>query len=81
MVRSVTDEIEERLGQVVRLPVVGEVTLPHPDTLVYYAGIGVLVALELVEWPIALIVSTGHLMADRHHRSVIRGLGEALEQA
>jgi hypothetical protein len=81
MVQSVTDKIEKGLGKTVQLPVLGRVTLPHSDTLVYYVGIGVLVALEVVEWPIALIIGTGHMMATRQHRSLIRGLGEALEQA
>jgi hypothetical protein len=59
----------------------GQVTLPHPDTLVYYVAIGALVVFELVEWPIALIIGAGHMLADRQNRRLIRGLGEALQEA
>jgi hypothetical protein len=81
MVQSVTDKIEEHLGKTVQLPMLGRVTLPEPATLVFFSGIGVLAALELVEWPIALILGAGSLLADRHTRRLIRGLGEALEEA
>jgi len=81
MAQSMSDTIEEHLGKAVRLPILGRVTLPHPDTLIYYVGIGVLVAVELIEWPIALIIGAGHMMANRQHRDFIRGLGEALQEA
>ena len=35
------------------LPMLGEVALPPPDKVIYYAGIGVLAALQVIEWPIA----------------------------
>jgi hypothetical protein len=80
MVKSVTDKIEKHLGKVVQLPVLGQVTLPQPATLIYFSGLGVLVVLELVEWPIALILGTGSVLADQQTRRLIRGLGEALEE-
>jgi hypothetical protein len=36
--------------------------------------------LELVDWPIALIVGAGGVLTDRQTRRLIRGLGEALEE-
>jgi hypothetical protein len=84
MVESAIDKVEKfekRLGQDVRLPVVGEVTLPPPERLVYYAALGLLAAFEVIEWPIALVVGTGHMLADQQHRKLVRGLGEALEEA
>jgi hypothetical protein len=84
MVESAIDKIEKIekcLGHEVQLPVVGRVTLPPPERLVYYAGLGLLAVFEIVEWPVALMVGTGHMLADQQHRRVLHALGEALEEA
>ncbi|MBM0278666.1 hypothetical protein [Micromonospora tarensis] len=65
----------------VELPMLGEVAVPPPDKIAYYAGIGVLAALQVIEWPIALVVTAGHLLADQHFSGLIGGVGEALENA
>lgn len=52
-----------------------------PDRLVYYVGLGVLAAFEVIEWPVALVIAAGHLLADNAHDQVLRGLGGALEEA
>jgi hypothetical protein len=64
-----------------RLPLVGEVRIPPPDRMAYFAGLGVLAALEIVEWPLALVIGAGHLLADQHWSRVLRGLGTAAEDA
>ncbi|NYH44163.1 hypothetical protein HNR22_003890 [Micromonospora jinlongensis] len=63
------------------LPMLGEVALPPPDKVTYYAGIGVLAALQVIEWPIALVVTAGHLLADQHFSGLARGVGRALQDA
>ncbi|MFF0470319.1 hypothetical protein ACFYPX_23130 [Micromonospora zamorensis] len=63
------------------LPMLGEVALPPPDKVIYYAGIGVLAALQVIEWPIALVVTAGHLLADQHFSGLARGVGRALQDA
>jgi len=65
----------------VEIPMLGEVAVPPPDRLAYYAGLGVLAALQVIEWPIALVVTAGHMLADQHLSGVVKGLGEALESA
>ncbi|GAB3854130.1 hypothetical protein GCM10029963_46620 [Micromonospora andamanensis] len=55
--------------------------MPPPDKLTYYAGIGVLTALQVIEWPLALVITAGHLLADQHLSGLAKGLGEALESA
>ncbi|HEY0699575.1 MAG TPA: hypothetical protein VGD43_17395 [Micromonospora sp.] len=65
----------------VRLPMMGSVAMPQPDKVAYYAGMGVLAALQVIEWPLALVVTAGHLLADQHLSRVARGAGEALESA
>ncbi|QGN46132.1 hypothetical protein ACN26Y_07480 [Micromonospora sp. WMMD558] len=65
----------------VDVPVLGEVAVPPPDKLAYYAGLGVLAALQVIEWPLALVITAGHLLADQHLSGLAKGLGEALEAA
>ena len=61
------------------VPVVGEVVIPPPDRVAYYAGVGVLAAVGLIEWPLAVVVAAGHVLADQNLFSRLRGLGEAAE--
>ena len=63
------------------VPMVGQVAVPPPDKLAYYAGLGVLAALQVIEWPLALVITAGHLLADQHMSRLVRGLGEALQSA
>jgi hypothetical protein len=63
------------------LPVVGDLNFPPPHHIVWYAGVGALVALECIEWPIALILATGKALADNRHSAMLREMGEALEEA
>lgn len=53
---------------------------PPIEHIVYYAGIGVLVALEIVELPVALVLTVGHLLIGLTHRPGLESLGEALEE-
>ncbi|GLY87659.1 hypothetical protein [Actinoallomurus iriomotensis] len=70
-----------RKGTVVEVPVLGAVTLPPRDRLIFYAGLGVLAAFEVVEWPVAMIVGVGHMLADQRHWRAGQEAGEAMEQA
>ncbi|PWR09499.1 hypothetical protein DKT68_12130 [Micromonospora acroterricola] len=65
----------------VEVPMLGEVAVPPPDKLAYYAGLGVLAALQVIEWPMALVITAGHLLADQHLSGLARGVGSALESA
>jgi len=64
----------------VDLPVVGQVQLPRPEQLAYYAGIGLLVALEVLDWPAAVVIAAGHVLTTQHHNRTIEELGEVLEE-
>ncbi|MEH1012604.1 hypothetical protein V6U90_05710 [Micromonospora sp. CPCC 206060] len=68
-------------GHRVEVPLLGEVAVPTPDKVAYYAGLGVLAALQVIEWPLALVITAGHLLADQHLSGLAKGLGEALEAA
>ena len=63
------------------LPVIGEISFPSPEHVAWYAGVVVLVAFEVIEWPIALVLATGRVLADNHHSQVLEQFGLALEEA
>ncbi|MFG1880890.1 hypothetical protein [Micromonospora sp. NPDC049102] len=67
-------------GRRVALPMLGEVAVPPPDKVAYYAGLGVLAALQVIEWPLALVITAGHVLADQHFSGLVRGVGEALQE-
>ncbi|WP_246398381.1 hypothetical protein [Mycobacterium vicinigordonae] len=72
-----------RAGQTfaINLPVLGKLQVPHPEQLAYYAGIAALTAFELIDWPVALVIATGHLLASNHRNQILEEIGEALEEA
>jgi hypothetical protein len=65
----------------VSLPVLGRVTIPRPEQLAFYGGIAALAALEIIEWPVAVAITAGHLLASQQHNRTLEQLGEALEEA
>ncbi|NMH99887.1 hypothetical protein [Pseudonocardia acidicola] len=79
MANLTPEAIHKYVGTPVQVPVLGTVIVPPPEKVAFYAGIGVLAALGLVEWPIALIITVGHVLADQQHFRLARGVGEALE--
>ncbi|RKN46359.1 hypothetical protein [Micromonospora endolithica] len=78
---SGTHETIRMFSRRMDIPVLGEVAIPPPDKLAYYAGIGVLAALQVIEWPLALVITAGHVLADQHLSGLAKGVGEALEAA
>jgi hypothetical protein len=65
----------------VNLPVVGRVEIPRPEQLAYYGGLAALAALELIDWPVAVVIATGHILASNHRSKLLEELGEAMEDA
>ena len=78
---EVLAELKSVQRRVVHVPAVGEVHVPHPHDLAYYAGMAAMAAVELIEWPIALIVAGGHALAKQHHSKSLKLIGEILEEA
>ncbi|WP_155763811.1 hypothetical protein [Mycobacterium asiaticum] len=79
--RDAVDTIREGQTFAINLPVVGKVAVPRPEQLAYYGGLAALAAFELIDWPVALVIATGHLLANNHHNQVLEELGEVLEDA
>ncbi|MEV7734395.1 hypothetical protein AB0O75_20350 [Streptomyces sp. NPDC088921] len=40
-----------------------------------------LAALGIIEWPVALAITVGHKLTQRHHGRPLREFGDALEEA
>ncbi|ODR04910.1 hypothetical protein AWC25_06760 [Mycobacterium sherrisii] len=79
--RDAVQKIREGETFVVNLPLVGQTEIPRPEQLAYYGGLAALAALELIDWPVALVIATGHLLASNHHNRLIEEFGEAMEEA
>jgi hypothetical protein len=77
---AVAEAVTERHSMSFTVPVIGRVSLGEPKHLPFYAGIAVLAAVGVIEWPVAGIVMVGKLLADNAHREVLRDFGSALEE-
>ena len=54
---------------------------PAPEYLAFYAGIGVMAAVGIMEWPVVVTVAIGHTLMTAQHNKTLQSLGEALEEA
>ncbi|ORX03761.1 hypothetical protein AWC29_16990 [Mycobacterium triplex] len=78
--RDAVEKIREGETFVVKLPVVGQTEIPRPEQLAYYGGLAALAALELIDWPVALVIAAGHMLASNHHNRLLEEIGEAMEE-
>jgi hypothetical protein len=78
--REAVEKIREGETFVVNLPLLGHTEIPRPEQLAYYGGLAALAALELIDWPVALVIAAGHLLASNHHNRILEELGEAIEE-
>jgi hypothetical protein len=62
------------------LPGLGSVQLSRPE-LAYVGGIVGLTALGLIEWPIALVIAAGHVLAADRSSQTVQDLGRAVGEA
>lgn len=53
---------------------------PPVEHLAFYVGIGALAAAEIIEWPVALVLTTGHILLGRTNRPGLEELGEAFSE-
>ena len=78
--KAAAHQVKERQHVHLSLPVIGRVELPQPNDMAFYAGVGALVALELMEWPAAVALAAGHALLNQHHNRALEEFGEALEE-
>jgi hypothetical protein len=53
---------------------------PPVEHLAFYAGVGLLAATEIIEWPVALVITAGHILTGLTKRPALAALGEALDE-
>lgn len=78
--REAVEHIREGETFFVSLPIVGRVEIPRPEQLAYYGGLAALAAFELIDWPVAVVIAAGHILASNHHNKLLEELGEAMEE-
>lgn len=59
----------------------GTVRVPSPKRLAFYGGIVALAAFGILDWPVALVIGVGHLLAEDRHHKALAEFGEALADA
>jgi xanthosine utilization system XapX-like protein len=79
--RDAVGRVREAQGFAMNLPVVGRVRIPRPEQVAYFGALGVLAAVEIIDWPIALAIAAGHVLVANQHNRVAEQIGEALEEA
>jgi hypothetical protein len=79
--RAVAEAISRQSGRIVLPYGIGPIRVPSPDRLAFYGGVATLALLGIVEWPVALVIGAGHLLADDHHHKLLADFGEALGEA
>jgi hypothetical protein len=78
--REAVQRVREGETFAVNLPIVGQVEIPRPEQLAYYGGLAALAAFELIDWPVAVVIAAGHILASSHHNRMLEELGEAMEE-
>lgn len=56
-----------------------KINLPDGPSLFWYAGIGTMAVLELVEWPVALIIVGTHFIENHAHNRDVQELAEGID--
>lgn len=64
--RDASRRVAEARKFSIRLPLIGTVQVPPPDQLAFYAVLGGLAALELIDWPVAVAMGIGSAVVARH---------------
>lgn len=75
--RDAVHVVRNARGFTATLPVLGRVQVPPPEQLAYYGALGILAALEIIDWPVALLVGAGHLLIQNEHSRMVERSGGA----
>ena len=79
--RAAAQAIDKHTIRVTLPDNLGTIRLPEPQRLAFYGGIATLAAFGIVDWPVAVVLGIGHLLAEDHHHKVLCDFGEALAEA
>jgi hypothetical protein len=50
-----------------------------PERLAWYGGLALMAVLEVIDWPLAIVIAIGHEIAHRARRQALRELAEGIE--
>jgi hypothetical protein len=63
-----------------RIPLLNiELNKPSRGSLAWYAGLGAMSALEVIEWPVAILVAVSHALATHSHNPDVRETAEGAQ--
>jgi hypothetical protein len=65
----------------VEIPGIGHVHMPPLDQIAFMGGIATLAVIQIIEWPVAAVLTVGHILAHNRHHALLRDFGEALDEA
>jgi hypothetical protein len=65
----------------IELPGIGHLHMPPLDQVAFLGGIATLALIEIIEWPVAAVLTVGHILAHNRHHALLRSFGEALDEA
>ncbi len=71
----------EAHGTSLTVPSLGAVQLPSKGTLAYFAAVAGLAALGLLDWPVAVVIGVGHLLAQQRGNVLLQEFGDGLSDA
>lgn len=71
----------EAHGTSLTVPSLGAVQLPSKGTLAYFAAVAGLAALGLLDWPVAVVIGVGHLLAQQRGNVLLEEFGDGLSDA
>jgi hypothetical protein len=63
------------------MPGIGHLHLPSLDQVAFLGGVATLALIEIIEWPVAAVLTVGHILAHNRHHALLRSFGEALDEA
>jgi hypothetical protein len=78
--RGSSHAAERVTGQNIELPIIGHLPFSR-DQAAFYAGLGAMAAVGLIDWPVAAAVGAGHWLVHRSQSGTLRAFGEALDEA
>jgi hypothetical protein len=78
-IRKTTDPAADRMSPT--REGVGHVYLPPLDQIAYMGGTVTLALIGIIEWPVAAVLTVGHILANNRHHALLRDFGEALDEA
>lgn len=77
---QVAEKTVKQNSTCIQLPFIGQITVPPPEGLAWYAGVGLLGITGIVDWPIVAVMSLGRLLSEMRRNKTLQDFGQALEQ-